>query len=651
MTSGPTRRALVIESSYNALDGFANSAACMVQLLDKRCFQITQCRGSDATRDGILAAYKQLIANTGPGDAVVVYYVGHGGLTTNAFTTPKAKLPRYIQNICPSDYADTTENDFRGVSTWELSLLLAALTKQTTNVTTILECCYAAQLVRSFDPSAPMRVPPTLSRDGLAKHLRTLRADSNGFSELDLAGNPHAVRVAACGQTASSFQVPLPPRDARRVALDLAPGQLIGGLTLWLAEVIARIDTAQVSWRSIASELRARLYAQQPEIDGPIRRVPFSLTTIDTDAVPARVQDGKVRLEAGALFGVSVGDVYAILSPGGTADAPAARLAELTIDQVSAATSEGSAIQWTAGVDALPIGAVAIATSSAFPRFPVQVHAEAGDRQVIEARLAHSRLVRSASGDDVPIAILRVQDGALALDDAHGALFESLRCPDDLAVAISTLEDLATEARLRSLRDETGTALDVSTELLIVGPQGSHVVPPHDSALGLADRVALRLTNRSAAPVYAQVFRVGVRRRITRLSGGTLGLALPPPAAGAAQGPPLSEIYVGDRIDGKLKGFAPEWPDGLPRDQARRDSLLVVLTEQPADLSALIRDDPRDRRRGGQRRVLSALETLLDQLATGTTRASAPPGFALRWLDYWLHPVDASIDDVARPPA
>jgi len=636
-----TKRALILRPDHDPLAGSRNSAACISQILRSRGFEIELCEGPAATRAGILEAYAGLIGRARAEDAAVVYYVGHGGLTTNQQYTPDADLPRYIQHICPTDFGRTTDDDFRGISSFELSLQLAALTRKTRNATVILECCYAAQLARGDEPAGVAPVWPKLTRVVLTRHLQALRDRAHDFDELTLTGNPDAVRVAAAGQTHSAYQLTLPSAgELKAIGLDLPEGGWIGGMTLRLAEILAQIGTAPVSWRSIAAELRARLFVQRPEIEGPIARVPFSLATVDAVTFPVRSQGDTAIIDAGRLLGVSVGDVYGVMPAGSTRIDPANLIESLTIDEVSATQSRARRIARHDDASELPVNAVAIAMSLAFERLPVRIVAGDAVRPAIEASLQSSGRVRPATPRDQDVlAELHVQGTDLELRDTQGPLFAPARYPDRLRDAVGDLENLATERRLRTLSEDEGLApAEVSVELLLIGSGGYRRLADHGEALGLHDRIALRLENRGARPVFANVFNLGLRRRIALLSAQ---------AASGLRLPPNTPVYVGDTLAGQLVGFTLDWPTGMPRDQPRLDTAMVMLTAEPADLSMLVTAEHLATPRAITTPA-TPLGALLDQLATGRPRnrdtASGAAAFAICWRDYQLFPLDASLD-------
>src|SRR5262249_2748053 len=104
--SGMTHRALLIGAQTNGLAGVDNDVTAMAGALAPRGFQLTTLTGADASRDGILDAYRKLIADARHGDACVVYYSGHGGLLRDATDGGGELAERRpdLQFIVPADY-------------------------------------------------------------------------------------------------------------------------------------------------------------------------------------------------------------------------------------------------------------------------------------------------------------------------------------------------------------------------------------------------------------------------------------------------------------------------------------------------------------------------------------------------------------------
>src|SRR5262245_42837428 len=111
----PARRALVIGLNaykrYSAddhdysLHGCVNDARVMAGILkDKFDFPETSVRlllDDQATKDGILDAFDDLIDATGTDDVVVFYYAGHGSQLT--WLQKKDKASGYTTALCPFD--------------------------------------------------------------------------------------------------------------------------------------------------------------------------------------------------------------------------------------------------------------------------------------------------------------------------------------------------------------------------------------------------------------------------------------------------------------------------------------------------------------------------------------------------------------------
>lgn len=71
-----TKRALLIGSRIDDLEGTENDVEMRAEVLEKYGFEMKRCIGPNATRDGILVAGKSLF----PQAHVVVYYSGHGAV-------------------------------------------------------------------------------------------------------------------------------------------------------------------------------------------------------------------------------------------------------------------------------------------------------------------------------------------------------------------------------------------------------------------------------------------------------------------------------------------------------------------------------------------------------------------------------------------
>src|SRR3954464_445893 len=123
------------------LAGVDNDLRAMREALVPYGFDTTTLSEDAAPRAGVRAAYQQLISATSPGDAAVVYYTGHGARYRN----PGAG-PAWLRYLVTTDRQLVAGGEFMAILAEEMSLLQAALTARTANVTIILDCCYAARM-------------------------------------------------------------------------------------------------------------------------------------------------------------------------------------------------------------------------------------------------------------------------------------------------------------------------------------------------------------------------------------------------------------------------------------------------------------------------------------------------------------------------
>ena len=120
-----TRRALILASQTYGLQGCDADAELMRATLSARGFECDLRTGGDATRAGILDGVDRLAAASGPGDAAVVYYSGHGGRVARPDAAERRATGRsgYFQFIVPFDIDESGPDDFRGLLSEELSAL------------------------------------------------------------------------------------------------------------------------------------------------------------------------------------------------------------------------------------------------------------------------------------------------------------------------------------------------------------------------------------------------------------------------------------------------------------------------------------------------------------------------------------------------
>jgi uncharacterized caspase-like protein len=258
------RKALLIGAETFGLTGVRNDVEAMAERLERRGFDVRRRLGADAARPAVLDDLERLIQDARKPDTVVVYFSGHGGLVTAPPALVQRRFPApHLQFLVPTDH-DPASNDFRGITTAELSVLMARLTRTTPNVITVLDTCHAANMVRDDGVRVKaLRRPAYLD---VAEHLDRLGLD---LSLLHSFGNPQLVRLAACRRDQAAYEHTDPA------------GRRIGVFTEALTREIDEVGDDRVTWSDLVRRVRARIGAagweQRPEAEGPVRRLLFHL--------------------------------------------------------------------------------------------------------------------------------------------------------------------------------------------------------------------------------------------------------------------------------------------------------------------------------------------------------------------------------------
>ena len=614
------RRALILGSQIEGLRGVDNDTRRMAAMLDARGFAIDLRVDDAATRAGMLAGYDQLIEASAPDDAAVVYYCGHGYHAT----IPDALPSRSWQCIAPTDLRAGTDTDWRGITAWELSIKQARLTDKTRNVTVFLDCCHSAQLSRSDGvPGAIPRALPHPVHVGFDLHLAALRAEyGTAFDAVDAVGNPHAVRIVACGQSESAFEYP-----------DEA-GQYHGVFTEVLIDTLMQVGRAPVAWAAIISAIRARVLRrfvrQRPGIEGPARRGLFSLTEHNGPrSVVLHASGADYQLSVGELTGAAVGDIYGALPTDSPIHDDSTSLGELEIIEVLPTTAIA---RRTSGDCPIPASAVALPLRRCARRWAVAVDGPRAARSALHAAIAASPTLRiSDRGEVGALATVRIADGLMTVEDSGGPLFLPLPFLEDLDQVLAQLANLALAQGIRELEGEHGVqATELSIGLGIVSNETSRPLPDHGTVLGLGDRYCLSAEHRTRRTLFVHALNVSARGKITLLTHFA--------REGVALDPGKPSMTIGRRADGTLNGVGLRWPEGLPRQGLPRlTEFIVIATLASADLSSLetcaampMRSDASELER--------TLAHLCGQTYRGESRPGPLDGFLVKRLSILLDP-------------
>lgn len=259
-----THRALLLGAAYGTLLHVPRSLDRLEAALGRHGFtEVERQQGLGA--EALLAAIDRLIAVAAPGDPVALVYVGHGGRRDEFGYL----LPEPGRSV---------------VIGLELGDRLARLAEKTGNLTVILDCCHASGLVEDASHLTDAQL-----RELVARRRAVVRGD----------GLQGVVQLLAAA----------PPETAHE---DLARREgLFSGV---LADVLEQVAGLEVAWREVLDEVRLRMRRvtphQSPTLVGRHReRVPFTArdSTLRHDDIACGASDDGLRLEAGALQRIAVG--------------------------------------------------------------------------------------------------------------------------------------------------------------------------------------------------------------------------------------------------------------------------------------------------------------------------------------------------------
>jgi hypothetical protein len=614
----PRKKALLIASSYGALRGPPNDVEKMARTLGELGFEISQCCGISATRDGILQAWRQLIESISPEDSVVVYYSGHGGVVESAekrdrnIQVSDLTTPWRYQFLVPMDFDERKKDDFRGILDVELSYLLRSITDKTQNVTIILDCCHAGRMAR--DPGlGNTAVPKGLSRvqyHEISEHISRLGELGQFQQETHVEGNPFAVRIAAAATSETAWEY----LNAR--------GEWCGAMTEALACAISESRGFRIPWRTtllrVSELVNVRFPYQHPQVEGPGNRLHFSVHESNSGAFHIRNENDGVAIQAGRISGVHEGNVYSVMPFRVEKPVVEEQLAEARVTQATAFKAAAELSLDESKASRLPHdGALAFLRHDALYKWPVAL--PPGFPQ-LEKMVQESRYIRRGEPeeDNSVLAEFRLGLNGIVLRNNRGLEVAAMSLnpsADETARLLKSAEQLARAQHLLALGNETSDDVlqhRVGVEFGLVEnncSRGRIIRQDGTDSVIEDDRVYIELVNNGTETVYVWVFDINAVGRISRVSRSSpKGIELPPGR----------HEVLGIRWPGPiLYGLTVSWPKAILRTQALEETLLLLLTSSPVDLYHLA--DSTDKPPSGGT-SLSKLEQLTYRISSGGSR-------------------------------
>lgn len=601
------KRALLIGCQTGGLTGVHADVELMGDVLAPFGFETIPLTGERATRHGIEDAYRRLIADSRPGDAALVYYSGHGGRVRNPEPAGDPSVPAWLPYLCPQDLGGT---GFRGLLAASLSRYQEQLTRQTVNVTTVLDCCFSGRMARGRSlPKAHPR-PGGTPWEEVRGAWEAERATSDGAGAPTADANPLAVRLVACAPDQSAYEADVPGLGRH------------GVLTASLARLLSRPGGSRLTWRQLIEQLRPAVAhlepLQRPDVEGPADRLLFDVReTSGSGVLPVLAAKHGVFIDAAELFTVEEGDVYALVGPGGEVRAP---LATAVVERVTGGLARLRPVSGTPAFPPLPEGTEAHPLRVSLGRRAIAV-VPAGHRD-------HERTARALM-DSAPVRVVRAEEPVMATvvlsEDGIGLLDElgeplldppRARTAEALELTGADLRRFARAAQVRELSSGTGPAaledgLDLDYARLLTNGS-ERPLERSGEHLFRGDQVVVRISNRGTARRFVSVFDIGLR--------GTISLLTTSERSGVGVGPgECYELYRHPRTH-ELAGITLFWPDGLPEGSPRPGTFLAVVTDRPQDLSRLAQEGVKHTPEARD----SSLQRLLGDLLNGVRDGHGP---------------------------
>jgi hypothetical protein len=586
------KRALIIGSETGGLAGVHNDVATIGPRLEARGFELDVHTGADASREGILAGLRRLITDSGPDDAALIYYSGHGARIRNPrYTSGSRGEPQLLQSLVPTDWGD---GGFRGLLGVELSLCLAELTEKTHNVAVILDCCHSARMWRGVGDDAVARALERAEVETLGDRLEQLT--KLDLSKLHAESNPHAVRLVAAEADRSAYELKLDFQGKR---------QSMGIMTAMLCAVLDELGDARVSWRTLGMLVRERVMQrydyQRPELEGPGRRYVFEVAKAEFGGGVVYFQDrGQPALRTSRLLGAELGARYAIMAAGCGEYDESKIVAEAEIIDI-AGTLARVRLDPREGAPEPSMGALAFLLAAPLSTRAVRIRGEGAAAEAMRELIWASKYLSLALDSNSAAFIeLEVGEQLTLFRDSDTAL--TFPVPNDSAGQQRTLDELERRARADALRNlgdgELDARVDVKWGRVI---DGQPCPMTAGETVHVGDALYVELGNASKVALLFAVFDIGVDGAITLLTAAEPSGTKIEPGKSYVLG-----LELGNR------GLPMSWPEHTPAAVSLPESLIVIASTERHDFTAL------EGRRSGPE--ASELEQILGQIGGGGIR-------------------------------
>ncbi|KAL4962588.1 uncharacterized protein BDV14DRAFT_210562 [Aspergillus stella-maris] len=556
-------------------------------------FLVQECCGPQATKEGIIAAWENLVSNIRRDDTVLIYYSGHGCSVKDTENHSK----RQFQFIVPNDYVpEFSPGDFKGIFDIELSQLVHRTTAITANVTVILDCCFSGRMAR--DPAHGARAAYDQIVNSILSHLTSLER------------NQHAVRIVAAADPEPTFEY------------DEGNGRMVGAFTKALLTNLDYALQEKLTWKHLMLRLSDLVESQfpylHPHVEGPCNRVVFSQQEQDTNVYNVKITD-KVEhiLQVGETAGVKVGNTFKILH-------------NMTAETYNMTAEETKGLKEPRGT-VISVSAFDALKSPMADILRQYVNIQISEMKFIQLPENMSCMIFAnldQQGETVCLKICGEQRATFDIksDGIAGAVSKALCMANSISRAAHLLSFKPTDGVKLDHRLQTGFS-KVKTE-----GHGTTIIPIEDSStqgpatedlatdgttnIVCKDRICITLHNIGVDNIYVSVFNVTAAARICLLSRSS------PRVIRLCSG---SQYVLGkEQHTGVLKGMEMRWPKGIDTDvgEAIPEWFVCFVTDGETDFRCLEKDLSTTRSPPEQRGDPSRLEKIAYQLSYGQGRDS-----------------------------
>jgi caspase domain-containing protein len=584
------------------LRGTINDATAMQDLLIRRFgfdpAAIVLLRDGEATKERVLAAFRELIERTEVDSPVVIYDSSHG---SEVWDVSGDEPKSYDQTLVMHDSGRSEGRENRDLTDDELNGLLRELNRKTRHVTLIFDSCHSGTAVRaSARPRAARPDCRGCSGAACGKCSGSARPGSRAVDGRPSVGGEKPRGHAGFGPDDLSYVLISGAASDEFSYERVVDGRPMGALTWALTRALWQAPpgtTYRDVMAQVGADVTSSLPAQHPQVEGRnIDSEVFGVRSLPVEPFLELRSDGaELALLGGAIQGVSVGSRYGVYPPGTKHFEPAASLGTLTVTRVDAVTA---AVERSEGTAPLPPGARAVETHHQFDRVSLRVRIDAAPSAPALARAA-SALAQNAQialvEPGAEYDLLLRQDGSwLEVErstERDGSGPTATRLPDDQGAADQLVGLVQRWARWHALRQLASVPADADV---------TFAADAAGKSVAAGSSVTFSLRNASKHRYYLSLFALS--------SDGSISLVYPEPGANEF-------IEAGGQWKKTLQTCVPRGKSAV------RDVAKLFLTREPHQL-AFLEQGALER---SASRVRSSLEDVLAARALGVTRGLIRP--------------------------